>query len=415
MESFSSAYISSNNESKTNSSKLGRIAAMSAKNLIRLKHNIPVIIFQLLTPTLCIILFCTCFGRDPKNVAVGVHSFDELKLSKWFLEAIDNSTISQMNFTSIESAMMSLKEGKIWAIIQIEPGFTKAIENRFYHKQNVDETTFEKSKIKVHIDWTNQIIGAHIQKTIFEAVVSFGKKCSTAYGEKYSSQTIVDVMFNCVHSQIQKSIYGDRKQSLTEFMTPGNIVIFVFFSAAASTSLVFVLERKEGTFKRCIVAGVNPHEFLISHVLQQILILIIQIAIMLFFTFLIFHIGNRGSLFTVIVLVFLQGFCGVSYGLFVSAISQQENHAFIILMGSLLPNFLISGFIWPLETMPYIMMQIGKWLPNAAAIDALRFVMYRGWTLTTNSSIPIGFLVTICWIIAFQTIALLIFRRAYFT
>lgn len=195
-------------------------------------------------------------------------------------------------------------------------------------------------------------------------------------------------------------------------MTSGNIIVFIFFSAAASTALVFVVERKEGTLQRVLITGVKANEFLISHLLQQIFILMGQIVILLSFTFLIFQIEYTGSIVLIYLIVFLQGMCGMAYGLFVSAICDQEGHAFVLLMGSLLPNFLMSGYIWPLETMPEVIMYIGKFLPNARAIESLRFIIYRGWSLTDHVDVFAGFAFTLLWITIFLILSLHLFKKA---
>ncbi|RWS13298.1 ABC transporter G family member 20-like protein [Dinothrombium tinctorium] len=373
---------------KHSSTSLKRIHAMCCKNIVRLRHNVAVLIFQFLTPAICIILFCTCFGRDPRHVSVAVHTADNGNLGDWFLQAIDNTSIKQMHFKTLDEAISELKAGNQWAVIEIEEGFTRAIKARFRYKGDIDRETFNKSNVKLFIDWTNQVIASHIQRTLFDAMLEFGKRCDRHYhNNKYeASQTIID---------LQKPIYGERKQSLTEFMTPGNILVFLFFSAAASTALVFVMERKEGMLQRAIVAGVNPLEFLAAHLLQQVFILIGQIAIMLFFTFYVFEMPNNGSMITAVVLIILQGICGMSFGLFISAISQHENHSFVLIMGSLLPNFLMSGFVWPLETMPDIVKTIG-------------------WNLFDHLIVFKGFGITILWILVFQAIALIIFRSVNF-
>ncbi|GFQ79180.1 ABC transporter G family member 20, partial [Trichonephila clavata] len=70
--------------------------------------------------------------------------------------------------------------------------------------------------------------------------------------------------------------------------------------------------------------------------------MLVQVALVLFFTFQAFSIPYRGPLIWVIVAVLLVGLEGMSYGLFISSIVNDENIAMMIAMGSFYPNLLLS-------------------------------------------------------------------------
>lgn len=138
-------------------------------------------------------------------------------------------------------------------------------------------------------------------------------------------------------------MYGDEHPTFTEFMAPGVLLSIAFLAAVALTALSFVLERKEGLLERSLIAGVTSHEFMISHVLTQLLVLFVQVTFLLVFTFAVFKIPSRGSFIWVIALTFLQGACGMAYGLMISAICKEENSATMLALGSFYPNLLLSG------------------------------------------------------------------------
>jgi hypothetical protein len=73
------------------------------------------------------------------------------------------------------------------------------------------------------------------------------------------------------------------------------------------------------------------------------MVVILQTIFMLVIAFLIFEIPNRGSIFWVSVLIVIQGVCGMAYGVLVSAISKGENFTLILCMGSMFPQFFLSG------------------------------------------------------------------------
>jgi hypothetical protein len=73
------------------------------------------------------------------------------------------------------------------------------------------------------------------------------------------------------------------------------------------------------------------------------MVVILQTISVLAIAFLIFDIPNHGSIFWVSVLIVMQGVCGMAYGVLVSAISKEENFTLILCMGSMFPQFLLSG------------------------------------------------------------------------
>ena len=143
--------------------------------------------------------------------------------------------------------------------------------------------------------------------------------------------------------KFEAPIYGDKQPSFTEFMAPGVLLSIAFLAAVALTALAFVMERKEGLLERSLVAGVTSYEFLFSHVLTQIIVLVVQIALLLMFTFLVFRVPVSGPFIWVILLTLLQGSCGMAYGLMISAICREENSATMLALGSFYPNLLLSG------------------------------------------------------------------------
>ena len=142
-------------------------------------------------------------------------------------------------------------------------------------------------------------------------------------------------------------VYGVKSPSFTEFMAPGVLLSIAFLAAVALTALAFVMERKEGLLERSLVAGVSSYEFLFSHVLTQLLVLLVQITLLLMFTFWVFRIPFAGPFIWVILLTLLQGACGMAYGLMISAICKEENSATMLALGSFYPNLLLSGTIEP--------------------------------------------------------------------
>ena len=146
-----------------------------------------------------------------------------------------------------------------------------------------------------------------------------------------------------------------------------------------------------------------------SHVLTQLLVLAVQIALLLVFTFCVFEIPSEGPFIWVILLTLLQGSCGMAYGLMISAICKEENSATMLALGSFYPNLLLSGTVWPVQAMPTAMRYVSYLLPQTIPIESMRYILSRGWD-PSYPEVAAGFGITIGWTIFFLIFAVIVFQ-----
>jgi ABC-type multidrug transport system permease subunit len=93
-----------------------------------------------------------------------------------------------------------------------------------------------------------------------------------------------------------------------------NICRAIYFIAVALTAAVYMSERKAGLFDRSLVAGVRMIEFMIAHVVNQLVVLMGQTLFVYLFALLVFKIPFHGSLPLAVLITLLQGLCGMSFG-----------------------------------------------------------------------------------------------------
>jgi len=377
--------------------------ALFWKNCTRLRRNIPVLLFQFALPAIQVILFCICIGADPFNIPVAiVNEEDPPFLSKLFLDKLDPYLVHQNKFENFSDAIDAVKRGEMWGVLHIKDRFSLNLQRRLILGENVDNQTIEDSTIKVYPDLTNQQISYTMERTFKEAFMSFARDTLDTLGRNPSLAELP--------LSLGEPIYGEiQNQGYLEYMAPGIVVSISYIMATGLTALAFILERRDGLFERSLVAGVDTLQILIAHGLTQIIVMIVQILLVLVFTFLVFDIPSRGPFIWVILLLLLQGMTGMAFGLVVSATCHQENTAVMMILGTFYPNLILSGIIWPLEAMPYWIRWFSYIQPQTLPTETLRHVLSRGWGIT-EYGVYIGFVVTIGWMLFFLVAAAIIFR-----
>lgn len=378
------------------------VLASIFKNVTVMRRQMGLLIFEFIFPSIQIVLFCLCIGRDPFDLNIAVVNQDFGFFGKTFLQNLDNNTLKQTPFCNSSSALQSVKDGDSWGTIFINENFTDDLMIRFATPQSLTNATLNGSTILLHLDMTNEQVALIIQEKVIQGFQNFAFSLLEQIG---MNPSLADIPVKIV----QPPVYGEKNPSFTNFMAPGIVLSITFFMATGLTTLSFVLERKEGLLERGFVAGLTAFEIMLAHVMTQMLVLAVQVTLMLVFAIALFKVPYRGPLVWVVILVLFQGLCGMNLGILFSAVCDQETSAIQLALSSVYPNLLLSGIIWPLEAIPTGLQYISKILPMTYATEAMRCIMSRGWDM---SYFPVyrGYLVTLGWCFGILTLAAICLR-----
>ncbi|HEY7172558.1 MAG TPA: ABC transporter permease [Vicinamibacterales bacterium] len=165
----------------------------------------------------------------------------------------------------------------------------------------------------------------------------------------------------------------------TLFLVPGLIAYIVMITAVVSTALSIVREKERGTMEQVRMAPLDAASFVIAKTIPYFVISFVSVLAILFVAMLLFDLPVRGSwivlLFTIA--LFLVGALGL--GLFVSSVADNQQVAFqIALLASFLPTLMLSGFIFPIASMPAALRAITAIVPARYFLVALRGILLKG-------------------------------------
>ncbi|CAL8085669.1 unnamed protein product [Orchesella dallaii] len=208
-------------------------------------------------------------------------------------------------------------------------------------------------------------------------------------------------------SKFLEPIYGTANSNFREFMAPGIILSIIFFMSVALTGSAFITERKEGMLKRTLVSGVTTGEIITAHMLTQYVTMAGQTLLVLVVMIWAFNVTIEGSTCLAVLLTLAQGTCGMAYGFLISCVCTEERNAIQMALGSFYPNLLLSGVVWPFESMPLLVRQMAAYLPQTMACEAMRSIFSRGWSFT-HPKVWSGFAVSIGWSGVFWILALIL-------
>jgi len=176
-------------------------------------------------------------------------------------------------------------------------------------------------------------------------------------------------------------IYGDNNIKFTNFLAPGMLCLIIFAHSIGIPAIAFVRERIDGSLDRVFAAGVPSSIIIAGHFMTHILINILQILLLLVIALWGLKLKIVGNIGVAFLVLFLLGITGMSFGLFIAGIANDEISAVQIAIASFFPSLLLSGTIWPVEAIPKWFSWISYSLPTTWSGQAMRSIMIRGWGL----------------------------------
>ncbi len=162
------------------------------------------------------------------------------------------------------------------------------------------------------------------------------------------------------------------------FMVPGIIGLILQFQTLLLTAFAIVSERERGTLEQLIVTPIKPWELMLGKILPYTIIAFAAASVALVAGYVLFgvHVAGNLVLLALLSVLFLLGSLGT--GLFISTVSQTQAQAQQIAQFVALPSILLSGFLYPRETMPFVVQKLGLLIPMTYYLQILRGIMLKG-------------------------------------
>lgn len=161
-------------------------------------------------------------------------------------------------------------------------------------------------------------------------------------------------------------------------IVPGLIGVILSLTLVIVTSMAIVREREQGSLEQLIVTPLSKTEIMLGKIAPYVLVGYVQITIVLIAGRLAFDVPIQGNLliFYIVTVAFIVATLGV--GLFVSTIAGSQQQAMQLSFFFVLPNILLSGFMFPREAMPVVAQWLGLALPLTYYLEILRGLLLKG-------------------------------------
>ena len=173
-------------------------------------------------------------------------------------------------------------------------------------------------------------------------------------------------------------VYNAELKSVYMFV-PGVMTVILMLVSAMMTSISITREKEQGTMEILLVSPLKPFQVIIGKVFPYIFLSVINAVVIVLLSIFIFNVPVKGSLFLLGFESILFIITSLALGILISTISATQQTAMMIsLMGLMLPTILLSGFIFPISSMPLPLQVISNIIPAKWFIIIVKGIMLKG-------------------------------------
>ncbi|MDH5235630.1 MAG: ABC transporter permease, partial [Gemmatimonadota bacterium] len=209
------------------------------------------------------------------------------------------------------------------------------------------------------------------------AALSGAQLAAQARGVEITSERLGGVPIEPPVALAVRPWYNPAQRSAV-FIVPGVIGILLTITMTLITSTAIVRERERGTLEQLIVTPIDKTSLMLGKLVPFMLVGYVQMGVVLGLGWLIFDIPIVGSLALLSLLTAPFIFASLGVGLLVSTVARTQAQAMQLSFFFMLPNILLSGYIFPRAAMPEPAQWVGLLLPLTFYLRVLRGVLLKG-------------------------------------
>jgi ABC-2 type transport system permease protein len=261
--------------------------------------------------------------------------------------------------TSTEATRL-IDDGEVRMVLVIPPDFSRRLLANEDVAVQILVDGMDASRATTVVGYAQAVTLQYTQKIILSSVARVGKG-------------------NYIPIQYEERIWYNPELKSARFLVPGLIGFILAITAVIATSLSIVREKEHNTVEQINVSPVHSLEFILGKLIPYALISLVAAALVLLTAYVLFGVVIKGSILTLFLATLLFILAALSIGLLVSTISDSQQVAFqIAAIVSMLPSIILSGFVFPIRSMPWWLQALSNVTPAKFYLVILRSIVLKG-------------------------------------
>ncbi|MEX0719617.1 MAG: ABC transporter permease [Balneolaceae bacterium] len=323
------------------------------KQIYRDKRTL-VVLFGM--PVIMLLLFGFAIRNEISNAEIAILDFSRDEATRTIIQKLDasNSFVLSAYLQSYDEVEEVFRAGRIKEVVVFEKDFSRKL------------TRDAVADIQIITDATDPNLANLVQAYTTNIVRDYVASINDGSIQQAGVQSEIRMMYN------------PELRSVNLFV-PGLIAVILMLISALMTSISITREKEMGNMEILLVSPLKPHHIIFGKVLPYLVLSVINVITILILARFVFDVPFAGSFILFFVEAILFILAALALGVFISAVANNQQTAMMVsLAGLLLPTVLLSGFIFPVESMPYPLQIFSHAIPAKWFLIIVRSIMLKG-------------------------------------
>ncbi|MBN1154010.1 ABC transporter permease [candidate division KSB1 bacterium] len=334
-----------------------RITAIIRKEFIHIIRDSRTLMITVALPLLMIFIYGSAIRLDISEIHLAVLDLNKTQDSRALLSRFTSSGnfILHSYIQDRDEIEPLFKSRKVKAVLAIPTDYSRQLR------------TTSRATVQVIIDGSNSNTGIVISNYINLILAT--------YSAELNAQLV-----NQPISVTSRVWYNPDLES-TYFVVPGLVAVILMMISALLTSITIAREKESGTMEQILVSPIRPTEIILGKVLPYVIIAFLDGALVLLAAWIGFGIKISGNVLLLALLSVVYLYASLAIGVFISTrVRTQQVAMMIALVATILPSILLSGFIFPIRSMPLLLRILSHIVPAKYFLTIIRGIVLKGLT-----------------------------------
>jgi ABC-2 type transport system permease protein len=337
-----------------------KVLAVAAKELRQIRRDRRSLLILLFVPAFFLLVYGYALNFDIRNIRLAVQDDDRSSASREVVSAFVNSGYFDLVTDVVDGHDVTglLNRGDVRAVLVIPPRF------------GADAATGRPTSLQFLINGDN----ANTATTVMGYAVGLVATVSTRYEVQARLASPAGPVLT-----LEPRVWYNPELRSTLFLVPGLIAYIAMLTAVVSTALSVVREKEAGTMEQVRMSPIGAPAYVIGKTVPYFVISLASSLGVVAVSMILFDLPVRGSWTALIACVSLFLVGALAFGVLISTIAESQQVAFqIALLTSFLPTLMLSGFIFPISSMPVFLQVVTHVVPARYFLVILRGLLLKG-------------------------------------
>jgi len=330
------------------------------RQIVRDKRSLGLL---LVLPAFLLIMYGYALNFDVKHLSLAVLDQEKSQRSRDFLDGFRHTEYFDVKYDLTDQKQIDdlMEKGKVQVAVVVPRDFSRSLIAGRETTVQVLIDGEETGIAGTAIGYVNAIVQSYATRVVIEAIEARG-----------GADLSVPVEF-------QPRVWFNPELKSVRFLIPGLMAFVLMITVVISTAFSVVREIERGSIEQIIVSPLRPHELIIGKIIPYALISLISAHSVLLFGDLVFDVSIKGNYAWLLTGILFFLVCGLGLGLLISTIASTQQVAFMLaVITTMLPTFILSGFIFPIRNMPVFIQAVTYLIPARYFLVILRGIMLKG-------------------------------------